>query len=151
MIEVMTFRQRYDRAWKYEHVLNGERVGTSVSSASDTIPARVEGQGISWSSLCDPEITLIPGIFRTVMNSRTGEEDWRMTLCELDLYEIRSKTVTLQAEIRNESYFFGEPGMPAFAMTEKTGRERPYYRTLFFDPADKETMLLVLAFTALKF
>lgn len=151
MTEILTYRRSETGLWRYEFVRNGQRFGSVSSASSPRDPARIEGPGFSWSSLFDLESTIVPGLCRKVLDSRTGEEVFRMIWWDWELYEVRSGERSLQVEIRNGSYYFAEPGMPPAAMAEGMGGESPYFRTLFFDPVSEGYMLMALAFPALRF
>ena len=103
---------------------------------------------------------IVPGVSRKVKDNRTGEEVYRIVWWKPDLYEVRTKEKSLQVEIRNGSYLFGDPMMPVTALTERVHGEgrlvrgmeaEKWFRTVFFDPVSEGYMMMALSFPALRF
>ena len=160
MTEIITYRLSATGIWQYEFCRDGETVGSVASVVSLREPARIEGPGISWYSRFDMDTEIVPGVSRKVKDNRTGEEVFRIIWWRPNLYEIRMREKSLQAEIRDGSYLFGDPMKPATALTERTRGEgrlvrgmeaERWFRTVFFDPVDERYMMTALSFPALHF
>ena len=160
MTEVITYRLSATGIWQYEFCENNETIGRVVSVVSPREPARIEGGGIHWYSRFDIDMEIIPGVSRKVKNNDTGEEIYRIIWWKNDLYEVRTKERSVQVEIRDGRYLFGDPLMPVTAMTERVRGEsrlvqgmeaEMWFRTLFFDPVGEGYRMMVLSFPALRF
>ena len=160
MTEIITYRLSATGIWQYEFCREGETVGNVSSVISLREPVRIEGPEISWYSRFDVDTDIVPGISRKVKDNRTGEEIYRIVWWRPNLYEVRTREKSIQAEIRNGSYLFGDPGMPVTAMTERLSGEsrlvrgmeaEMWFRTLFFDPVGDGYMMMALSFPALRF
>ena len=160
MTEIITYRLSATGIWQYEFCMDGETYGKVVSVVSPREPVRIEGPGIHWYSRFDIDMEIVPCISRRVKDNTTGEEIYRIVWWRPDLYEVRTKETSIQAEIRNGAYLFGKPFMPVTAMTERTeGEPRPVdgrdaecrFKTIFFDPVSPEYMMMALSFPALRF
>ncbi|MBR3430607.1 MAG: hypothetical protein IKG87_10950 [Clostridia bacterium] len=159
MTEITTFRLSTTGLWQYEFCRGDECVG-SVVSFSPREPVRIEGENVSWYSSFNMDTEIIPGVSRKVMDNRIGEEIYRIIWWRPDLYEIRAGKKSIQAEIRNGSFLFGQPMMPVTAMTGRTqgafhlirGLEtESMFRSVFFEPVSPEYRMMVLSFPALRF
>ena len=115
MTEIITYRLSATGVWQYEFCREGKTVGSVASVVSLREPARIEGTEISWYSRFDMDTEIVPGVSRKVKDNRTGEEVYRIVWWKPDLYEVRTKEKSLQVEIRNGSYLFGDPMMPVTA------------------------------------
>ena len=160
MNEIITYRLTATGIWRYEFCRDGEAVGSVASAGSPREPVRIEGPEISWYSRFDIDTELIPGVSRKIMDNRTGEEVYRIVWWRPNLYEVRTKEKSIQAEIRNGCYLFGTPMMPVTAMTERAeggkklvqGMEASMcFRTMFFDPVSEAYAMMALSFPALRF
>ena len=160
MTEIITYRLSATGVWQYEFCREGKTVGSVASVVSLREPARIEGTEISWYSRFDMDTEIVPGVSRKVKDNRTGEEVYRIVWWKPDLYEVRTKEKSLQVEIRNGSYLFGDPMMPVTALTERVyGESRlvrgmeaeKWFRTVFFDPVGEGYMMMALSFPALRF
>lgn len=160
MMEIITYRLSATGIWQYEFCREGETIGNVSSVISLREPARIDGPEISWYSRFDVDTDIVPGVSRKVKDNRTGEEVYRIVWWRPNLYEVRTRDKSIQAEIRNGSYLFGDPGMPVTAMTERMNGEsrlvrgmeaEMWFRTLFFDPVGDGYMMMTLSFPALRF
>lgn len=160
MTEIITYRLSATGIWQYEFCREGETIGNVSSVISLREPARIDGPEISWYSRFDVDTDIVPGVSRKVKDNRTGEEVYRIVWWRPNLYEVRTRDKSIQAEIRNGSYLFGDPGMPVTAMTERMNGEsrlvrgmeaEMWFRTLFFDPVGDGYMMMALSFPALRF
>ena len=160
MLEIVSYRLSATGLWQYEFRLDGEEFGTAMLRVAASEPVRIEGQGISWYSRFDLDTEIVPGVSRRIKESSSGEEIYRIVWWRPNLYEIRAKEHSIQAEVRNGCYLFGLPGMPVTAMTERTTGEpilinkleaEAVFRTVFYDPVSTEYMLMALTFPALRF
>ena len=160
MTEIITYRLSATGIWRYEFCMDGETYGKVVSVVSPREPVRIEGPGIHWYSRFDIDMEIIPGVSRKVKNNDTGEEIYRIIWWKNDLYEVRTKERSVQVEIRDGRYLFGDPLMPVTAMTERVRGEsrlvqgmeaEMWFRTLFFDPVGEGYRMMVLSFPALRF
>ena len=160
MTEIITYRLSATGVWQYEFCREGKTVGSVASVVSLREPARIEGTEISWYSRFDMDTEIVPGVSRKVKDNRTGEEVYRIVWWKPDLYEVRTKEKSLQVEIRNGSYLFGDPMMPVTALTERVHGEgrlvrgleaEQWFRTVFFDPVSEGYMMMALSFPALRF
>lgn len=160
MTEILTYRLSATGIWQYEFCINGETIGNVSSLGSPREPARIEGPEVSWYSSFDIDTEIVPGVSRKVKDNLTGDEIYRIVWWRPNMYEVRTKEKSVQAEIRNGSYLFGDPFMPVTAITERISGEprlvrgmeaEMLFRTLFFDPVSDAYMMMVLSFPALRF
>ncbi len=107
------------------------------------------------------DTTIVPGIARRV-NDGNGNEVYRLIYWQQGFYQARStgdKSVNI--EIRNGIYMFGQERMPVTAMMERINPENqwipkrkpeaePWFRTVFFEEVSEAYGLMVLSFPALR-
>ena len=95
-----------------------------------------------------------------VASAGSPREPVRIEGPQPNLYEVRTREKSIQAEIRNGCYLFGAPFMPVTAMTERAeggtrlvrGMDAPMlFRTRFFDPVSDAYVMMALTFPALRF
>ena len=160
MTEIVTYRLSATGIWQYEFCRDGETIGSVVSIVSPREPVRIEGGKISWYSRFDLDMDIVPGISRKVKDNRTGEEVYRIVWWKPNLYEVRGREKSIQVEIHNGSYLFGDPLMPVTALTERTsGKSRlvrgqeaeKCFRSVFFEPVSDGYLMMALSFPALRF
>ena len=160
LTEIITFRLSVTGVWQYEFCLDGETVGNVASVVSLREPARIEGRNLSWYSRFDMDADIVPGVSRKVKDNLTGEEVYRIVWWRPNLYEVRTKKSSVQVEIRNGSYLFGDPMRPVMALTERVSGEsrlvrgmeaEKWFRTVFFEPVSDGYMMMTLSFPALRF
>ena len=160
MNEIITDHLSATGIWRYEFCRDWESIGHVASAGSPREPVRIEGPEISWYSRFDMDTEIVPGVSRKIMDDKTGGEVYRIVWWRPNLYEIRMREKSLQAEIRDGSYLFGDPMKPATALTERTRGEgrlvrgmeaERWFRTVFFDPVDERYMMTALSFPALHF
>ena len=160
MIEIITYRLSVTGVWQYEFCRDGEPIGRVASVVSLREPARIESRKVSWYSRFDLDTEIIPGVSRKVKDNRTGEEVYRIVWWKPDLYEIRTKQKSMQVEIRNGRYLFGDPMMPVTALTERVSGEsrlvrgqeaEKWFRSVFFEPVSDGYLMMALSFPALRF
>ena len=160
MTEIITYRLSATGIWQYEFCRERESFGSVASVVSPREPARIESRELSWYSRFDMDTEIVPGVSRRVKDNRTGEEVYRIVWWRPNLYEVRTREKSLQVEIRNGAYLFGQPGMPVTAMTERVQGDsllvrglpaEKWFRTVFFDPVGEGYMMMALSFPALRF
>ena len=96
-------------------------------------------------------------------DNRTGQEVYRIIYWRPGLYQVRPEVGnSAQVEIRDGSYLFGPPEMPATALTERITKAdwlppigksvEPYFRTkVYEDDVSPAFLMMVLSFPALRF
>ena len=160
MNEIITYHLSATGIWRYEFCRDGESIGHVASAGSPREPVRIEGPEISWYSRFDMDTEIVPGVSRKIMDDKTGGEVYRIVWWQPNLYEVRTREKSIQAEIRNGCYLFGAPFMPVTAMTERAeggtrlvrGMDAPmHFRTRFFDPVSDAYVMMALTFPALRF
>ncbi len=160
MTELITYRLSATGIWQYEFCRNGEAIGNVSSVISPREPVRIEGPEISWYSRFDLDTEIVPGVSRKIKDNRTGDELYRIVWWQPNLYEVRARERSIQAEIRNGAYLFGVPRMPVTAMTERVSGEarlvrgmeaEMWFRTVLFEPVSDAYLMMALSFPALRF
>lgn len=161
MTEIITYRLTATGCWGYEFYDTGRNLVGSVSGVvSTSSPVLITGSSVQWYSRFDIENMIVPGTSRRVMDNQTGQEVYRLVFWQPGKYEIRTRELSLQAEMRNNMYLFGKPFMPVTAMTEriseaewlppkKTAAE-PYFKTTFFEDVSEAYRMMALSFPALR-
>ena len=160
MTEIITYRLSATGIWQYEFCREEETFGSVASVVSVREPARIESREVSWYSRFDMDADIVPGVSRKVKDNRTGEEVYRIVWWKPNLYEVRGRQKSIQVEIRDGSYLFGDPMMPVTAMTERVHGEsrlvrgmeaEKWFRTVFYDPVSEPFMMMTLSFPAIRF
>lgn len=161
---MMTYRLSRTGVWVYEFFdAARNRIGSVGAEIAPSAPVRISGDGgISWYSRFNLDNTIVPGTGRQVKDSRTGAEVYKVIYWRPGMYQIRHKNgQSLQVEIREGRYLFGNPQEPVAAMTLRIDSAewvppyavdvRPWFRTVVYQEASKETLLMLLSFPALRF
>ena len=161
MREIITYRLSETGVWGYEFRDAGrERIGSVRAAAAPDAPAGIEGPGISWYSAFDMDSTIVPGIGRCVMDSRTGQELYRLIFRRPGLYQARpADGEPAQVVIFGNTYLFGKPGEQAVAVTERIREAEklpgqamsPWSRTTVYEDVGDGFLMMVLSFPALRF
>ena len=164
MIEFVTYRLTGTGVWGYEFFdTERNQIGFVRNALSRAEPVRIEGLGCSWYSRFGLDATIVPGTGRRVKDNRTGQEVYRIIYWRPGLYQVRPEVGnSAQVEIRDGSYLFGPPEMPATALTERITEVdwlpsldknvEPYFRTkVYEDDASPAFLMMVLSFPALRF
>ena len=164
MTEIITYRLTGTGVWDYEFFdMEHNQIGFVRNALSRAEPVRIEGPGCSWYSRFGLDATIIPGTGRRVKDNRTGQEVYRIIYWRPGLYQVRPEVGnSAQVEIRDGSYLFGPPEMPATALTERITKAdwlppigksvEPYFRTkVYEDDVSPAFLMMVLSFPALRF
>ena len=164
-MEIITFRISATGVWGYDFYRADNRlqVGSVRGLVMPSAQARIESANIHLYSSFDLDTTIIPGTGRRVKDNATGEEVYRLIYWRPGLYQVRSRTDSVDVEIRNGQYLFGIPGNPVTALTERCGGAvpwapeyrymdaEPYFRTVFFEDVSEGYAMMALSFPALRF
>lgn len=163
MKEIITYRLSGTGVWVYEFFdAARNRIGSVGSEIAPVAPIRINGDGFSWYSQFNMDNTIVPGTGRQVKDSRTGAELYRVIYWRPGLYQIRHTDGTsMQVEIREGRYLFGNPLEPVTAMTLRIESAdwkpsyavdvRPWFRTVIYEDISPEETLTLLSFPALRF
>lgn len=162
MTEMITYRLSATGIWGYEfYDADRTLIGSVRSVVAPSAPVRIEGRGLSWYSRFDIDTRLVPGTGRRVKDNRTGGEIYRIIYWKPGLYQVRTTDDrSIQVEIREGSYLFGEPMTPVTAMTERISEAdwtpmknlevRPCFRTRIFEEVSDGYLMMALSFPALR-
>lgn len=160
MEKIVAFRMTATGVWGYRFYCGDQLIGTISSPVGPTSTVRVEAAGIAWYSTFHMDNTIVPGISRRVKDNRNGKEVYRIIYCQPQFYRMMKDGESLLVERRNETYLFGNQGMPVLAMTERieswpwipgNGYE-PYLLTTLYEGNVTESLLMaILSFPALRF
>jgi len=112
--------------------------------------------------LYDLDTPLVPGTSRRVKDSVSGQEVYRIVFWQPGLYEVRpAEGDSVRVEIREDSYLFGPPGLPATALSRRISEAEwvplkglevePYFHTVFYEEVSPGYRMMVLSFPALRF
>lgn len=160
--ELITFRVSGTGIWSYEFYDEArQKIGSVSSLVSPAVPVRIESQKIHWYSRFDIDTTIIPGIGRRVQDNQTGNEVFRLIYWRPGLYQVRTNSASVQVEIKEGRYLFGQQGMPATALSERISdigwqpsssfEYETYFKTTFYEEVNEAFALMVLSFPALRF
>jgi len=160
--ELITFRISGRGVWGYEFYDEArQKIGSVSSSVSPSLPVRIESQNIHWYSRFEMDTTIIPGIGRRVHDNQTGNEVFRLIYWRPGLYQVRSNSQSVQVEVKEGRYLFGQQGMPATALSERipdigwqpasSFEYEAYFKTTFYEEVNEVFALMVLSFPALRF
>lgn len=160
--ELITFRVSGTGIWSYEFYDEArQKIGSVSSLVSPAVPVRIESQKIHWYSRFDIDTTIIPGIGRRVQDNQTGKEVFRLIYWRPGLYQVRTNSDSVQVEIKEGRYLFGQQGMPATALSERISdigwqpasalEYEAYFKTTFYEEVNEAFALMVLSFPALRF
>ena len=101
---------------------------------------------------------VVPGVSRTVMDDRTGQEAFRIVYCEQGFYRLLGGDMNLLVECRENAYLFGNPGQPVLTLTERilewpwAPAGEPFFRTVVYEGnVPEELLVAMLAFPAVRF
>ncbi len=163
MTEIITYRLSATGVWGYEFYRERLMIGSVSAVVSPSAPVQIESANCRWYSRFDMDTTVVPGIGRRIMDNRNGQELFRLVYWNRGLYQAKNQSrQSINIEIRNGSYLFGEEGMPVIAMTERMNSpelwvprydvdEEAYFKTVFFEEVSEAFALMVLSFPALRF
>lgn len=163
MKEITTYRLSGTGVWVYEFFdTRRNRIGSVGSEIAPSAPTRISGEGISWYSRFNLDNTIVPGTGRQVKDSRTGAEVYKVIYWRPGLYQIRyTNDISLQVEIREGRFLFGNPDEQVAAMTLRIDDAawkpayaldvRPWFRTIVYRETDPEMLMTLLSFPALRF
>ena len=163
MKEITTYRLSGTGVWVYEfYDAARNRIGSVGSHVAPLTTARIQGPDIGWYSRFDMDNTIVPGAERKIMDEHTGLAVCKVIYCRPGLYQIRNTNGTsLQVEIREGRYLFGNPQDPVTAMTLRIETAewkpsyaldvRPWFRTVVYTDTDPTEMMTLLSFPALRF
>ena len=163
MKEITTYRLSGTGVWVYEfYDAARNRIGSVGCDVAPLTTARISGPDIVWYSQFDMENTIVPGTERKMMDEHTGQAVGQVIYCRPGLYRIRHTDGTsMQVEIREGRYLFGNPQDPVTAMTLRIETAewkpsyaldvRPWFRTVVYADADPGKLMTLLSFPALRF
>ena len=163
MKEFLTYRLSGTGVWVYEfYDASRNRIGSVGAEIAPAAPVRINGENISWYSRFNLDNTIVPGTGRQVKDSRTGSEVYKVIYWRPGLYQIRyTNDASLQVEIREGRYLYGNPQEPVTAMTLRIESTewtptyaldvRPWFRTTVYKDLTPEELMTLLSFPALRF
>lgn len=160
--EIITFRISGTGVWGYEfYDQDRQKIGFVSSVVVPSAPVRIESHSLHWYSRFDMDTTIIPGIGRRVKDNETGNEVYRLIYWRPGFYQVRTQTESVQVEIKDGQYLFGQQGMPVTALTERITAVcwspvssldcEAYFKTTFFENVNEAYALMALSFPALRF
>ena len=162
MKEIITYRLSATGIWGYEfYHPDRTRIGSVGSVVAPSAAVRIEDGTLNWYSRFDIDTRIVPGTGRKVKDNRTGDEVYRIIYWQPGLYQVRfADDRSVQVEIRQNAYLFGEPLMPVTAMTERITEAEwtphshmevtPYFRTTVYEEVSEEYLIMALSFPALR-
>ena len=160
-IELITFRISGTGVWGYEfYDRNRQKTGFVSSVVAPSAPVRIESRNFRWYSRFDMETTIVPGMGRRVMDNQSGKEIYRLIYWSPGFYQVRTQEQSVQVEIKNGQYLFGQQGMPVTALTERIRDAgwtpassldcKACFRTTFYENVNEAYILMALSFPALR-
>jgi hypothetical protein len=137
------------------------RVCSASAPEKPNAPVWISGPGFDWVSHMEPDVTLVPGVFRSILDAETQQEVFRLICGGWTWWTLRGPGADVTLEQRDLWYGFRQHG-------RIIGILRPYagpvprelgevkgaslcLRASFNLPPDPKTLAALLAFPLLKF